>query len=324
MENIYTSTGLKLIHHHPEILGLLKNGMARPVSLQVGPTSQCNLNCEFCSNVNRARNESLKFDDLIGVIYKLHNVGLKTVEWTGGGDPTLYSEINNAIQACSDLGLEQGFITNGIALGNIERNLHLLKWLRISMNCLDYVESIEIPQFKGVLGFSYVMNAKTTKETLMRLDGYVEKYNPTYIRIVPNCQVSDAQQIENNDKYSKMVQAWGPRYFYQAKTFSKPERCWWGYVKPFILHDGWVYPCSSVVLNSDSERQFHNKYRWVKMENLPGLYSKPILALPSNNCNHCVFHNQNAIMEDIIMNPMGLPNPLPLWAVPMIDMGNFI
>jgi len=298
-ESIYTSTGGKLMRHPGAIKRFKGAGIATPVSLQIAPTSRCNLKCVFCSNVNREKHEDLSCDLITNLIFGLIPKGLKTVEWTGGGDPTLYPDIDKAINWLDVCGLRQGVITNGIAIKESIRqeNLNKLSWLRISMNCLDYVDSIEIPEITGVLGFSYVMNEKTDENVLDRLKRYTRVYEPSYVRVVPNCQASPEEQEENNRRFSKEISEWGSPFFYQAKNFSSPERCWWGFFKPFVLHDGWAYRCSSVVLNDDAERQFHKKYRWVRAEDLPELYDRS--AEPaSTECSHCVFRPQN---DDIDM-----------------------
>ena len=168
------------------------------------------------------------------------------------------------------------------------------------MNCLDYMDSLYIPSIKGALGFSYVWNDKTNDNILARLDLYVKKCKPSYVRIVPNCQATDEEQEVNNKVLGARVDSWGDPYFYQAKVFSRPEHCWWGYFKPFILHDGWVYPCSSVVLNLDADKQFHKKYRWVRMEDYPDLVRKKVNPVSTENCNHCVFRAQNDMIDGIL------------------------
>ena len=300
LESIWTSTGIKLLHH-PNVIKKLLKGIGSPVSLQIAPTSRCQLNCVFCSNANREKHEDLESELIIDILNNLSHIGLKTVEWTGGGDPTLYKPIQTMIMAARLLDLEQGFITNGIALNTLSPVvLNMLSWVRISMNCLDYVSKIDIPEFPGVLGFSYVINPKTTEDILLNLSEYVKQYNPRYVRIVPNCQASLEQQEENNRVLSETVAQWDLPYFYQAKTFSRPEKCWWGYLKPFILHDGYVYPCSSVVLNEDSEKTFHEKYRWIKAENIMSLYDKPMCSFPTENCSHCVFRGQNDMVSSLL------------------------
>ena len=302
-ENIYTSTGIKLLHHPLVLQKLITRNIATPISLQIAPTSRCNLNCVFCSNRNREKHEDLDVNDLYFVIHSLIGERLKSVEWTGGGDPTMYNNINECIRFCKRANLDQGFITNGILLNETidKKSLDFLKWIRISMNCLDYVDSISIPQLaETILGFSYVMNENTTDSVLQNLEDHVKRYKPKYVRIVPNCQATDLEQVLNNEKYSFLIKSWGEPYFYQGKEFKQPKHCYWGYFKPFILHDGWVYPCSSVVLNLGAEERFHEKYRWCRMTALPDKYQSEIKSFPTGNCNHCVFTKQNNIINGVI------------------------
>jgi len=309
-ENVFTSTGVKLLWHGEVIEQLLLYKTASPITLQVAPTSRCSLNCSFCSNRNRQKHEDLDVLDLYVVVHELKNKGLKAIEWTGGGDPTLYKEINECIRFSERLHLDQGLITNGILLNeNIEKkSLDFLKWVRISMNCLDYVDSISIPYLNSAtLGFSYVMNDNTNSDVLERLNDHVLHYRPAYVRIVPNCQATDKEQEENNRKYKELVRSWGNPYFYQEKVFEQPKECFWGYFKPFLLHDGYVYPCSSVVLNLGSEERFHEKYRWCRMKELVKKYDEEISPFATTNCNHCVFTKQNNMVTQLL-TPTGMEN----------------
>jgi len=305
----FTSMGNKLIHH-PNIVELLQHNRVSPISIQIAPTSRCQLNCCFCSNTNRDKQEELEYIKLIDFLADMKSLGAKTVEWTGGGDPSLYSNINQVIIASGIAGFEQGFITNGLGFDKIEKNaLNFLKWIRISMNCLDYVEEVEIPELPKdtTLGFSYVINAKSTLKSMLKLKTHVKKYSPAYVRVVPDCQTTEEQQQKNNKLYVRWVEKWGEPFFYQAKIFEKPKLCYWGMVKPFLLHDEFVYRCSSVVLNNDAERSFHEKYRWCKMEELKDEYKTEIVPFKTNNCEHCVFTKQNDLVHEII-NPSAMKN----------------
>lgn len=307
--NVFTSTGIKLMHHPVAVERFKDHRIATPISVQIAPTSKCNLNCCFCSNANRTQHEDLEIGQIKDLLYRLKTKGAKTVEWTGGGDPTMYRDICAAIYTGASLGLKQGFITNGVKLKDaLDPYLMMrLHWIRISMNCLDYVDAVDLPRLQGrqTLGFSYVMNSMTNEDVLRRLNDHVQKYAPGYVRIVPDCRATTEEQEENNAKYAAMIEGWGKPYFYQAKIFMRPKRCWWAFFKPFILHDGWVYPCSSVVLNSDSAGKFHEKYRWVRVENLPDLYNEPARSISTENCDHCVFDLQNQAL-DMLAFPRGM------------------
>ena len=304
-ENVFTSTGIKLLHHTENVERIKKYHLAKPISLQLAPTSQCNLNCSFCSNANRTKHEELLIYPTVKMIRELVRIGLKTVEWTGGGEPLLYSQIYVGILTANLLGVKQGLITNGILLNEVPENvLTKLDWIRVSMNCLDYVKEIKIPNFHGALGFSYVVNTDSKPDAFDHLKEYIAKYHPSYVRIVPNCQATQEVQEENNKRLSKIVNELGPPFFYQAKHFSTPEKCYWGYLKPFVLHNGWVYPCSSVVLNDDSDKTFHSKYKWLRMEDLADFYLQPMKG-KNWGCSHCVFRNQNELIGSLL-NPTGM------------------
>lgn len=309
--NTYTSTGAKLIHHPNVISNMQTNGTIMPISLQVAPTSRCNLNCTFCSNANREKHEDLDWAMFNIVLKQLVSVGLQTVEWTGGGDPTMYDYINELMELADAYGLQQGMISNGILIKKkiSPRNLERLTWLRISMNSLDYVDDIDLdfPTFKGTLGFSYVWNEKTTNAVIDLIRMYADRFEAKYIRIVPNCQVTREEQERNNKELEEFVPTLDSPFFFQPKYFDSPKRCWWCYLKPFILHDGFVYPCSSVVLNPTSDCTFHEKFRWCNMEDLYFKYMEKAIPVKTDWCSHCVFGEQNQLMESIF-NPTGMKN----------------
>ena len=302
--NKYTSTGSKLLNH-PGLLAGLKIKMAKPISVAVAPTSRCNLKCSFCSNSKREKHEDLDFGELKQVILGLAANGLRTVEITGGGDPTMYDHINALIRFCDEIGLQVGMITNGVALRENVRQEYLdkLKWLRISINALEYVEEIDIPNIKGTLGFSLCVHKNPTVLP-ESIEHHIKKYKPSYVRVVPDCLPGENEE-SLREICRQIVERYGEPFFFQEKNFTTPERCWWGYIKPFILHDGYVYPCSSVVLNSGAEGLFHQRYRWLKMEDLVMHYAAPMEPYPTDSCDRCVFGRQNADVDSVI-NPNGM------------------
>lgn len=305
----YTSTGAKIFQHNPLLLKLKAEiPTAYPITLQVAPTSRCNLKCSFCSNAKRNKHEDLDINVLKRFILDLKKIGLKAVEITGGGDPTMYDEINELISFCHKIKLDVGMITNGILLGKVieKENLDILKWVRISANSLEYTEEFNIPEIKGTLGFSLCMHENIQAVVHERLTNFVNKYKPSYVRVVPDCLPSDSEETVRRCA-KEFVEFKGRPYFYQDKHFQRPDRCYWHYLKPFLLHDGYVYPCSSVVLNSGSEGVFHHRYRWIHMSDLLSKYKKEMVSFNTVSCNRCVFTEQNVLIDSII-HPSGMEN----------------
>lgn len=297
MERLYTSTTAKLLHNLDR-LAEIKRGLFRPISLQFAPTDKCNLDCDFCSVKNREGDE-IEIEAAKKAIYDFGCLGAKTIEFTGGGEPTLYKGINELILHSYNLMYKIGLITNGIKLSRImDENLDRLEWLRISLNSLDYVKDIDVPKIKGTLGFSYVINDRTTEKTLEKIRWYKEKYEATYVRIVPNC-LSVETIKESREKAQSLLRQPG-KFFFQSKKYEVPKRCWIGYLKPFIAPDGYVYACSA---NPLIGRKFDTRFRIGHISDVRKIYDCNVFVpFDTSICQEgkCFFKEHNDLIEDLI------------------------
>ena len=272
LEQKFTSTCAKLLNQ-PERFDEWKRGILRPISLQLAPTDKCNLDCDFCSVKNRGDNE-LPFHRACIVLEDLQTMGLKTVELTGGGEPTMYKDMEALLWFIHELGLQAGFITNGIRLSELSQvTLSTLTWLRISMNCLDYVDDIDIPPIAEgtTLGLSYVVNDRMTEATVTKILNKMDEANVEYLRLVPNCLSEDT--IKTSEA---MVTKFGlfdnPKVFYQKKARQVPYHCRIGYLKPFLNADGYFYHCSA---NPLIDRKFHPAFRMGRWDEIDKIWSMP-------------------------------------------------
>ena len=255
------------------------------------------------------------FEDLKKTIEDLMYMGpLKTVEITGGGNPTLYPEINELIEFCSDeYGLEVGLITNNIEGRILQENLDKLKWLRISLAYLDKenfyrpikFKAIDIPKIKGDIGFSYVWNRYSTVDKLDLIAEIAQKHDAKMVRIVPNClnpqeQFNYRQNIEPlisniNNRLGKDV------LFFQGKDYSVHEACYIGKLKPFLNADGYFYHCSAVPLYN---RKFTEHWRMGHMSKVKQIWDndKPFAT---DNCKEgmCFYKPQNVVLHSLKIEP---------------------
>lgn len=290
--NTFTSTGMKLFRH-PELLSSWQQGHPIPHSLQVALTEKCNLHCEFCSVRNRDGRFEFDYDDLISATDGFIGLGTKTIEITGGGEPLCYPHFDRYVKFLKKVGMKIGLITNGISI-----NDHPLpfEWIRISANVYDYLGKIDIPKFDGTLGFSYVLTEGISSiGTLREIKEIAIKNNIQYIRLVRDCLSENCIEDEHLEIAAEMV---GSPVFFQKKEFKTPRNCYWGYFKPFLYPDGYVYPCSSIVLNPDAYKSFHESYRichWTEIGNIWKF--KPFSLTNTEKCSRCVFTKQNEILE---------------------------
>ncbi len=286
MIDVFTSTGKKLLKH-PAILKSWIAGRAAPQSLQVALTEKCNLSCSFCSVRNREWKYEFDFDELCQATSAFIQKGVKTVEITGGGEPLLYPWIGEYIGYLRQRCVKVGLITNGLGIDKAKW-VDSLEWIRISANVFDYKGRIDLPvKFKGTLGFSYVWGNDSSIQTLERIKKIAIKNGVKYIRLVNDC-------LAEFEEIGWIASTMGPPVFFQRKEFRRPDKCYWGYLKPFLYPDSWVYPCSSIVLNPDADKQFHESYRICHWKEIDEAWSKPIHSLvDTSKCSKCVFANQN-------------------------------
>jgi len=296
--DIFTSTGTKFLRH-PELLMEWKLGYPIPQSLQVAPTEKCNLKCNFCSVVNRSKKFELPISDLMCATEKFIELGSKTVEITGGGEPLCYSDLDTYLEFL-EYRVKIGLITNGIGINKHKHFLENVSWIRISANVFDYTGKIEIPEgFMGTLGFSYVWTeGLSTLQTLDQIKKIALENNVKYIRLVPNCIATKEQQESNNRYLAKVAKKIGEPLFFQPKEFNTPDNCYWGYLKPFLYADGYIYPCSSTVLNPDADKQFNSSYRLCHWTEVDKVWKSEIKSIiDTKRCEHCVFMRQNQMLQ---------------------------
>lgn len=297
-EEIYTSTNTKLLHNLDR-LQEIQQGSFRPISIQLAPTDKCNLNCNMCSVKKREGNE-LTLDECCKILKDFRDLGAKSVEFTGGGDSTMHPDINGIIKCASDLGYDIGLITNGVKLSNIAfSNLEKLTWVRISLNCLDYVDDISVYLPKSVtLGFSYVYTNLSSREKLDKVKEYYYKYNAKYVRVVPDC-TSVSTINDGKASISSLIEDY-PEFFFQSKHYNVYDKCWIYLLKPFINSDGYVYTCSAIPLISN---KFDRKFAVCKATDAKVFWNQPPKAFPTHNCEEgkCFFSAQNQLLDQVIL-----------------------
>lgn len=163
--NQYINPQRKLYHHLDRLAALKAGQKPPPVNVEIDLSNRCSRGCSFCAfGYTHSRGPlaaaisgtqvmgaegtgDLMAPDLaIWLVEDLERVGVRSITWTGGGEPTLHPEFNKIIRATR---LDQGIYTNG---GHInDRRAALLKqncrWVYVS---LDYADEYSYAAGKGV------------------------------------------------------------------------------------------------------------------------------------------------------------------------------
>lgn len=100
------------------ILTWMNGSKAGPVKLQLNPTNRCNIKCKFCwlrdFDSTAANYEEIEPQRYLEIIEEASNIGVKSVELTGGGEPLCRKDILDIMRKIKKHGLYGELITNGI------------------------------------------------------------------------------------------------------------------------------------------------------------------------------------------------------------------
>lgn len=230
--------------------------------------------------------------------------------------------------------------------------LDKLTWCRISMAGLDSnhkEQEVFVPDFDPSitsLGFSWIMadaieepshkhgwvstpqDVKTEMSDRKivyaadrlefmedKIREYVEKYRPSYVRLLCDCLRPDLIPERHKLLSEMALRIDGERVFSQNKPPRNPiKNCAKVYTRPCLNADSWIYPCDSVVLNKTANHQFGSAWRVCRWDEIGELFSKPIhQVIPNDICPGCVFADAVDFIGEVIE---GRDTPRPLSAPP--------
>lgn len=105
-----------------------------PVSVEIDPSNICNFNCSWCCfKESKSKSPTMIEGKLfLKIVKELAELGIKSITFTGGGEPLMNESTLNAIILAYKKGIKVGLVTNG--------NL----FFGLGANCMKYYEFIRI------------------------------------------------------------------------------------------------------------------------------------------------------------------------------------
>lgn len=306
----YTSNVSKLLHRVDKLKDL-QQGKSSPIMIHIAPTANCNLKCTYCCYANRTKGESLSKEQVFNTLKQFSELGVKGVEWTGGGDPSMYPHLEDCITEADRLGYDQGLITNGLKFPFLKEGLSKMQWIRLSLHAINLGIDLE-PAIKSIraqapntkLSGVYIWTHNSGKR-LDEVARITTKYEiPT--RITPDLTLGN-ENIKTMMPYVKeKVKAFGGRFTFisdfNVKTNRAHYRCYIQHVKPFIFHDGNVYVCPSAALSPDNHLSVNDKFKVCGIEDILQTYKgfkKGELAR-FHDCSFCKYSQANELIDDVL------------------------
>jgi len=165
----YSTWGDKLLQHTDVLHSMQYDRIIKPITIQLAPIEACDSDCPFCSVAARPIKSYLPFVKIQQILKDFKELGAKSVELTGGGNPLLYRDketkhnINDVIEYANSLGYSIGIITNSHSFTRwLKPELYdMINWIRVSLIQLDEGKQPEDYNFNGFpyskLAFSYII-----------------------------------------------------------------------------------------------------------------------------------------------------------------------
>lgn len=133
--------------HHPEWLKRWRKDpfSVPPIYVEVSPTGRCNHRCTFCAPELLGYPDNFldpdvlrqRFQEMRQIREETGNVGFKSVQFAGEGEPFLHNNLDQIILATREAGMDVGILTNGTVLP-YQRSLEIVPlingYLQVSVN----------------------------------------------------------------------------------------------------------------------------------------------------------------------------------------------
>ena len=285
--NNYIDPTRKLLFHADRI-GQIQNGeKPAPVNVEIDLSNRCSLGCADCHFRHThtrgpwARERKVDTGDLMDtalalrIVGELKDYGVRSITWTGGGEPTLHPEFDKVIDACP---IDQGIYTHG---GHIDTDrAALLKrrmnWVYVSFDRADRVSYYRYKQAdrfeaacagvtnlvnadgKATIGLGFLLDADSWKDgpEMIRLG---EMLGVDYVQFRPGIlfDYRYPQRGPRNAEWVKPCADWLESVQNGKSILADVERFWmyanwkehgyplchWAQMQTVITPDGRVWTC---------------------------------------------------------------------------------
>lgn len=113
--NLKQFNPMKILNHWFTLKGILKNWNPPPISVEIDPSNVCNHDCVWCmfEEFKKKKPAMLPTKTMLALITELAEGGVKSVTFTGGGEPLMNPGTLDALNEAYKNGLEVGLVTNG-------------------------------------------------------------------------------------------------------------------------------------------------------------------------------------------------------------------
>jgi len=241
---------------------------------------------------------------------KFHRLGVRAIELSGGGEPTLYPHLDRCLGYFLDaLQMKVGIITNGLAIDRIEKFLKDLAWVRISLNALDYRKAselqpgVDLARKQTKVSFCYIWN-DLSDDKIKKVAAFVNE-NQIICRVSPDCIMEPKLIKRQMTHIKKQLDKIGSENLFlsdfNTTLTRRNDNCYMHLLKPAFYTDGYIYPCPSAELAVENNKQINAGMRLCHAKDVFTFYADPNTPKALKHaCSYCKYSKQQDLIEDLL------------------------
>lgn len=335
----------KVAWHLDRIADLRAGRTPAPIMLQVVLSDLCNQDCAFCSYrasngrstelfaVGEVKNPNRKIatPKALELVEDGAELGVRSIEWTGGGEPTVHPDHERIFARGQELGIAGGLITNGVRLDPRAAAILGMTWIRVSIDAGDVQTYAQIRRvrashwrklwqnlealagrYAGALSASFVVtreNYATLEALALRLKAagipslrvtalFTTERDPYHGRAPALAQEIAALKAKVDGDGFELQDLFTPRVSVEHAGAPTRPLCAYQYLKIYIGADLNVYRCCHIAYTG---RGLVGSLRDSRLRDLHALAFEPFDA---RGCGSCHWREQNELINDLIEEPM--------------------
>lgn len=349
---------LKAAWHSDRIEQIRETGLICPTHVQLILSDLCNQDCHFCSyrmsngfsseqfvihgedgSINHNPNRMIPFEKAQEILLDLSKAGVRAVQFTGGGEPTVHPHHLELFRMCLDLGMEAALVTNGIILRKgWETVLPKMSWIRVSVDAgspevYGRVRNVPAAMFEKALsnmkevghaikgtpclfGAGYVVTAENWRDiqrgvALLRDTGvayvrmsamFSREFDHYYEGIDAEIrkEIQRAKDLETDS--FKVVDLYSDRISDMEQHAPDYDFCGYQQFNVYIGGNLKVYRCCNTAYTLHGEVGDLSKQTfadWLKSQQRRDSY----LNFNARSCEVCQFNNKNRVINYMVGQP---------------------
>ena len=334
---------LKPLWHLDRMDDLRKGRTTKPVHVQLILSDLCNQDCHFCAYRMSAGlstelfgtakthnpNRKIKTDKAEEIINDCAEMGVKAIQFTGGGEPTVHPDYLKLFALAQHLGMKTALVTNGIRLDPSHHSIQGMDWIRVSIDAgmsSTYAKIRRVTEnhwnkawhniaalrdFKGNLGVGFVVTTDNYREIdlcaikckdsgvkNMRVGAVFSSEGIHYYgdRIDRICDsIRQAKDIYDSKDF-EIIDLFGRRLSDLEHGSPDEEFCGYQYFTMYIGADLNVYRCCNTAYTT---RGIVGNLENIRLRDLVPNYA----PFDARTCKFCQFMGQNQAINSALRVP---------------------